>query len=118
MKKEKIVKGKSKEVVEQEIAEFITVQKNYRGKFIEASFKKIEMEEYMVQIKIGQITALWAGIPMPEKLAKAYVNLLLFNFKELARELDGLKQKLILKGMDEKQLVELIENDVYVSKLK
>ena len=118
MKKEKIVKGNSKEVVEQEIAEFITVQKNYRGKFIEASYKKIEMDEVLIQITSGNITIKWSGIPMPEKLAKAYLNLLLFNFKQLAKDVETKKSKLRTKGMTEEQLVNLIENDKYVTKIK
>ena len=118
MNKKIKIKEKSKEIVEQELSEFVSLQETYRGKFIEASYKKIEMDEVLIQITSGNITIKWSGIPMPEKLAKAYLNLLLFNFKQLAKDVETKKSKLRTKGMTEEQLVNLIENDKYVTKIK
>lgn len=118
MDRNKKAREKSKEVKQAELADFVNEQKAYRRMFLETTYKKLEMEETRIQIEADMIKIQWHGMNMPMKLAKAFYNLLVYNFREYAKELEGLKTKLKKKGMTDEQLVSLIENDKYVEVLK
>lgn len=111
-------KSKSKEVKDFELGQFIDLQKSYRRQFMETIYKKNEVEELQIQITSGNIQIKWHGGPMPEKIAKSFFNLLVYNYRENAKELEGLKQQLVKKGMTNEDLVKLIEDDKYKSELK
>lgn len=110
-------KEKSKEVKEAELSDFITKQKQYRRAFMETMYKKNEVEELQLQINTGIIKIQWHGMNMPEKIAKSFFNLLVYNYREYAKELEGLKQQLKKKGMSDEELVKLIEEDKYKSEI-
>lgn len=118
MDRNKKARVKSKEVKEAELADFITLQKQYRKLFMETIYKKNEVEELQGQINTNLIKIQWHGMDMPEKIAKSFFNLLVYNYKEYAKELEGLKQQLIKKGMSDTELVKLIEEDKYKSEIK
>jgi hypothetical protein len=112
-KAQKVKLEKSEEVKKAEIADFITEQKTYRRSFLETTYKKHEMDEMKLQIESGIIKVLWHGMEMPEKIAKAFYNLLVYNFREYAKDTENLKQRLLKKGMTTDDLILLIEEDKY-----
>jgi len=117
-RKQEQPKSKSKEVQDYEIGQFIDLQKQFRRQYLETAYKKEEVEELQLQIKSGMIKIQWHGIDMPEKIAKSFFNLLVYNYREYAKQLEGIKQQLIKKGMTHEELVDIIDKDKYKSKLK